>query len=94
MAPYPYGTPPAWWGKGRVAAGQAAQDAIALSVRVGDRMRALVGKKGELSDLRNQLHRLFVDSAERAEAVRLLELAVWNKRGKNDDNRTTLSAFE
>jgi hypothetical protein len=33
MIPYPanYGTPPAWWGQGRDAAGKAAADAIRAS---------------------------------------------------------------
>ncbi len=33
MTPYPYGTPPTWWGN-RAAAGQAAKDAIQESERL------------------------------------------------------------
>lgn len=33
-APYPYGTPPPWWGRGREAAGEAARLAIVESERL------------------------------------------------------------
>jgi hypothetical protein len=36
------------------------------------------------------VRRLFADEAERVEAIRLLDLASWNRRKKTDDsNRTT-----
>lgn len=79
MTDYPYGDPPSWWGKGKEAAHQAAVDAIALSVRVGDRMRAAVGDKGKVIELRPV--DLFVDPVEVAEATRLIELS---RREKKD----------
>lgn len=79
-ADYPYGTPPAWWGRGREAAGQAARDAIVLSVRVGNRLRELAGPHGDTLAMRTSIPTLFVDEAERIEAYRLLDLTARNRR--------------
>lgn len=78
--PYPYGEAPVWWGKGREAAGQAARDAIALSVRVSVRLRELAGIGGDTLAMRPAIRALFPDEAERAEAYRLLDLAARNRR--------------
>lgn len=79
-AEYPYGPPPAWWGRGREAAGQAARDAIALSVRVGARLRELAGVGGDTLALRTSVPKLFQDEAEQVEAYRLLDLAARIRR--------------
>ena len=78
--PYPYGDAPWWWGKGREAAGLAARDAIALSVRVGARLRELAGVGGDTLALRTSVTKLFADESERVEAYRLLDLAARVRR--------------
>jgi hypothetical protein len=70
--------------------GELARAAIKLSVAVGEKLRQAAGKGGDVLTLRNQVRRLFADEAERVEAIRLLDLASWNRRKKTDDsNRTT-----
>lgn len=70
-------------------AGQAARDAIALSIPVGEKLRASVGKGESVLSLRNQVRTLFATEAERVEALRLLDLVAWVKRGTNGDGDTT-----
>lgn len=78
--PYSYGDAPWWWGRGKDAAAQAATDAIALSVRVGARLRELAGPHGDTLTLRTSIVKLFEDESERVEAIRLLDLAARNRR--------------
>lgn len=52
-----------------------AQRAIHLSVRVSDKLRAVVGTGGDVLELWTQLPKMFPDETERAEARRLLELS-------------------
>ena len=79
-AEYPYGDAPWWWGRGKDAAGLAARDAIALSVRVGARLRELAGPHGDTLALRTSITKIFADESERVEAYRLLDLAARNRR--------------
>jgi hypothetical protein len=69
--------------------GELARASIKLSVAVGEKLRQAAGKNDVLT-LRNQVRQLFKTDAERTEAVRLLDLAAWNRRSKtDDDNRAT-----
>ena len=63
-------------------AGEAAKAAIALSVRVGNRLRSMAGKDGDVLDLRPLIAQTFTDADERAEAYRLLDLAAMVRRTK------------
>ena len=74
--------------------GEAARAAIALSVPVGERLRAAAGK-GDVLTLRNQVRQLFATEAERVEAIRLLDLVVWSRRrrDKNGANQTETEPY-
>lgn len=66
-------------------AGDAARAAIELSKAVEEQLRAEAGPNGDVVALRAQIKRLFDTEAEQAEAHRLLDLAVWNRRsGKRE----------
>jgi hypothetical protein len=77
--------PPLWGMGDNITPGELARAAIKLSVAVGEKLRQAAGKGGDVLTLRNQVRRLFADEAERAEAIRLLDLAAWNRRSKTDE---------